>query len=169
MDHSTSTSGPGRPVAPSPVERSIAAATVSWRWRRQLLASLVLLARTSRRLRRNGYGPTRVWLDSRLAGIDPAGPRDDGRQTARDLAFVVRIAARFVPDATCLRQALVLRHLLAREHVPSLIRLGVRRPEGSELGFHAWVEVDGEVVSEPEGAVADYHILGDEPPADADL
>lgn len=156
-------------MPPSLFDRSIAAAAMSWRWRRHLPAALVLLVRTSRRLRRNGYGPTRDWLDGRLAAGDPAVRRTDGPSTARDLAFVVRIAARLIPDATCLRQALVLRHLLAREHISSTIRLGVHRPEGSELGFHAWVEVDGEVVSELQAAVAGYHILGDGPPADAEL
>lgn len=137
-----------------------------------------LLPRVSLRLRISGYRPTRQWLDDRLdapvastdagAPANRAGRGDAGEAVSvgLELAFLVRLVARFVPDSTCLRKALVLRHLLGRRAIPAVIKFGVRRqPEGSDLAFHAWVEVDDEVVSEPAEKIADFQVLIDEPPA----
>lgn len=57
----------------------------------------------------------------------------------------VRRAARFVPGATCLTQALALRALLARGGRASTLTLGVRNPVGA-LEAHAWLEADGRIV-----------------------
>lgn len=150
-------------------------AVTSWRWRAELLIAIPLLPIVSFRLRRDGYGPTRAWLDRRLerGRLRRARPHravdsvaDGAGSVSRELAFVVRLASRPTPDATCLRQALVLRHLLARRSIPSVIKVGASQdPPGSGgARFHAWVEVEGEVVSEPAHEVAGHRVLFTERP-----
>lgn len=153
----------GPPSLPSRVRR---AAGPSWRHRTDLALALVLLPVVAVGLRRRGYR----WTADRLAAgrtdlapPDRGGP-DDQLAMALDVAFVVRQAGRLAPDATCLRQALVVHHLLARRGVPSRIRIGVRPGPASGLAFHAWVEVDGRPVSEPPDAVAGFVALNDGAP-----
>lgn len=113
------------------------------------------MAIVARRLRRHGYGETIRWIDAR--GARPsARPASDAHATALELAMLVRHVARLVPDATCLRRALVLRRLLTDEGVPSRVHLGARPDEDGSMTFHAWVTVDGRVVSEAERLVAGY-------------
>jgi len=134
-----------------------------------------LLAAVTVQLRRQGYGSTRDWLDQRStdlgrAGSDEKSPSIDDRiEFARELAFIVRLAARVIPDATCLRKGLVLQHLLTGRGVPASIRFGAMKALSEPtLSFHAWVEVDGQVVSEEPQAVAPYALLMDEPPRTGD-
>lgn len=173
------------------------AAVQSWRRRGELATATALLPLVSFRLRRHGYAPTRAWLDERAnhhrrptgaaAGRQPmtenpetpiqrseTDQEREGRTstvaTARQLGFIVRLAGRLFPDATCLRKALVLRYLLTRWNIPSVIRFGVRRDaDGVALVFHAWVEVNAKVVSELPTLVSSYEILVEEPPTDAPL
>lgn len=58
----------------------------------------------------------------------------------------VRRAARLVPGASCLTQALTAQILLARRGVPSVLHLGVNRTENGVFGAHAWLEIGGVVV-----------------------
>lgn len=143
-----------------------------WRRRRALLTACALLPQTSLRLRLHGYGPTRDWLDRRHPRRVITVSEQNRITVARELAFVVRQAARLFRDATCLRKALVLRHLLAAKGIRSTIRFGARRrtaEPGSGFAFHAWVEVDGEVVSEEPRLVAGYDVLMDELPRGSQL
>jgi len=106
-------------------------------------------------LRRRGYVRTKAWLDGRVAptmsmgraqGAQPSDAVRDADQLARRIARVVGIAARRTPwPTTCLRQALLLHHLLARRGITSDLRIGVR--SGAD-GFaaHAWVERHGAVL-----------------------
>jgi aryl-alcohol dehydrogenase-like predicted oxidoreductase len=48
----------------------------------------------------------------------------------------------------CLPQALALRWLLAREGMPAMVVIGVRKDAGA-LEAHAWVELDGLALGEP--------------------
>lgn len=61
-------------------------------------------------------------------------------------AFIVSFASRFVPQASCLTQALALQILLSRTGNPSSIRIGVAREGRKALEAHAWLECDGRVV-----------------------
>jgi hypothetical protein len=71
-------------------------------------------------------------------GQHPAEPATVGRAVCR--------AARLVPRATCLSQALATIWLLAgRGHAASL-RIGVKRGDAGELLAHAWVEHEGRIV-----------------------
>ena len=80
---------------------------------------------------------------ARLA--QPARVGGASRQPLERVVWAVRIAARFVPRATCLTQSLAARILLARHGHPSQLRLGVARDDGC-FDAHAWVESNGRVV-----------------------
>ena len=57
----------------------------------------------------------------------------------RRVAWGVAAAARFVPGASCLTQALAGQYLLARQGSTSNIRIGVERDTGKQLKAHAWL------------------------------
>lgn len=139
---------------------------VGWRRRGALLRATALLLAVSVRLRRNGYRATAEWLDRRAeTNRRPAGTRPDLSE-AHELALVVRMAGRAVPDATCLRRALVLRYLLGGTEGGASVRLGVRSgPADGTLSFHAWVVFDGYVVSEPAAQLEGFVDLGDGQPS----
>ncbi len=59
------------------------------------------------------------------------------------LAWAVRAAARRVPRATCLTQALALRRLLAKAGHAAEIRIGVAKGKDRELDSHACVVCHG--------------------------
>jgi hypothetical protein len=66
-----------------------------------------------------------------------------------DVAAIIRTvtrAARRVPRATCLTQAIAAAILLGRRGVPASIRFGVARDGGGKFIAHAWVESGGRIV-----------------------
>lgn len=69
---------------------------------------------------------------------------EDGVEV-NELAWAVAAAARAVPAASCLTQALALETLLARRGLPAQVRVGVARG-GERIRAHAWVESEGRVV-----------------------
>jgi hypothetical protein len=74
-------------------------------------------------------------------------PRELGR-----VAWGVRAAARLIPGASCLTQALAGQYLLGRSGVPSIVRIGVRRGDNASFAAHAWLISEGAVLL---GAVDD--------------
>jgi hypothetical protein len=68
------------------------------------------------------------------------------------IGWALAAAARRVPGASCLVQALAARILLGRQRIPAVVRLGVARERGAALASHAWVESEGRVV------VGDAHL-----------
>ncbi|TGR19325.1 lasso peptide biosynthesis B2 protein [Mesorhizobium sp. M8A.F.Ca.ET.202.01.1.1] len=64
----------------------------------------------------------------------------------RLVAWGVAAAARFVPGATCLTQALSGQYLLARKGNASNIRIGIERGTGEQLKAHAWLVSDNHIV-----------------------
>ncbi|MBZ9848987.1 lasso peptide biosynthesis B2 protein [Mesorhizobium sp. CA14] len=65
--------------------------------------------------------------------------RDPGIADLRRVAWGVAAAARLVPGATCLAQALAGQYLLARQGNASKISIGIEKGTGSELKAHAWL------------------------------
>ncbi len=70
--------------------------------------------------------------------------RLDAREPAeigdlRRVAWGVAAAARLVPGASCLTQALSGQYLLARQGNASKISIGIERNTGTELKAHAWL------------------------------
>lgn len=75
----------------------------------------------------------------------PAGSPDPTPGEADRIGWAVGSAARFVPDATCLPQALAAEAILRHRGHPADLRLGVTR-EGGGVQAHAWVESYGRVI-----------------------
>ena len=81
-----------------------------------------------------------------LARIAPStGSPDPTPGEADRIGWAVGSAARFVPDATCLPQALAAEAILRRRGHPADLRLGVKRSEDG-VEAHAWVESYGRVI-----------------------
>lgn len=81
---------------------------------------------------------------------------------------VASAAARHLRPMTCLPRAVALRELLARRGVGCRLRIGVRKDAG-RLAAHAWVEVAGVPLGEPEAIEARFAPLLESaaPPAEA--
>ncbi len=78
-----------------------------------------------------------------------AHPKRGGANSPERLQLFVRRAARHhLWKMACLPQALALRWLLAREGMPAMVVIGVRKDAGA-LEAHAWVELDGLALGEP--------------------
>lgn len=72
-----------------------------------------------------------------------------GTSAAEDRARVgwaVASAARFVPGATCLPQAMAAQAMLARRGIASTIQTGFDRTDAKGVEGHAWLVCDGDVV-----------------------
>ena len=61
------------------------------------------------------------------------------------VAWAVERAARAVPRATCLSQAIAADAMLRRAGRTPTLRIGVAK-EGADLEAHAWLELDGAVL-----------------------
>lgn len=78
---------------------------------------------------------------TRLDAQQPAGIGD-----LRRVAWGVAAAARLVPYASCLTQALSGQYLLARQGNASKIRIGIERDTGTQLKAHAWLMSGDQIV-----------------------
>jgi|SRR5579862_2883708 len=85
--------------------------------------------------------PSRWLLRGRVVDNPAQNP-----ESIEKLVWSIRSAARFIPGATCLTQAIALQHLIARSGRVSRIQVGVRKDETARLRAHAWVEYEGRVV-----------------------
>lgn len=67
------------------------------------------------------------------------------KYSAEDIAWAVDAAARRIPRASCLTQAVAAQYLLRRSGHESELRIGVARGDD---GFraHAWIEQDGRIL-----------------------
>src|SRR4051812_21392185 len=77
------------------------------------------------------------------------------KYSQEQIAWAVRVAARYVPTANCLPQAIVAKQFLEEQGLHPALRIGVQPPglqeerRGSSalsLKAHAWVELDGRIV-----------------------
>ena len=75
----------------------------------------------------------------------PAG-RLQRPMTVERVEWAVNRAARYVPGATCLTQALAAQSLLRRSGHASQLHIGVARGPGREFGAHAWLQCHDRVV-----------------------
>ncbi|HYD47329.1 MAG TPA: lasso peptide biosynthesis B2 protein, partial [Terriglobales bacterium] len=78
------------------------------------------------------------------AGSRAAPPLTDERLAAQ-VGWAVTTAARFVPQASCVTQAVAARMLLARLGLASELCYGVGRA-GEQVIAHAWLESGGRVI-----------------------
>jgi hypothetical protein len=109
------------------------------------------------------------WLRSKLqyglaeqperAQIEDGGQLSEQLSRAMEMHEAVRLAARlhFI-DLACLPKSIVLADMLNMRGDPATVILGVNKSQG-ELRSHAWVEVNGQMVSEPENVSVDFNVV----------
>ena len=92
--------------------------------------------------------PSRSVLDAAACQGRPAPKRRPlaSPVPAERLTWAIRGAARYIPAATCLTQALALQWLLLRFGHASRVHIGVRKAAGARFEAHAWVECGDKVV-----------------------
>lgn len=92
-------------------------------------------------------------------GVEPAMPT--ARPVPERLAWAVATAARRLPGATCLVQALTADAMLRRRGYRAAVRFGVRAGRGRPhpIEAHAWVECEGSVVLGATSDLADFAVL----------
>lgn len=105
-----------------------------------LFACVPVVAATRLGLTLLSYNRLKRWLP------DGDGARLASDEEVRRLAWSVRNAARVVPGATCLTQALAAQFLLARSGRRSQIQIGVAQDSGGQVVAHAWLISNGHVV-----------------------
>jgi Transglutaminase-like superfamily len=106
------------------------------------LRAALLLGAVSVALRLDSGSMVQHWLLLR-----PSGPRPHNSAIRADLiALAIAQAARHIPGATCLVQAISLCRLLHREGYESVLQVGVLPPNAGRLEAHAWVECEGEII-----------------------
>ena len=66
--------------------------------------------------------------------------------TVDQVVWAISTAARYIPAATCLTQALAAQSLLTRNGHCSQLHIGFAKGPDREFGAHAWVECDDRVV-----------------------
>lgn len=93
--------------------------------------------------------PRRSVARAVLETTSPAERYDKGGTVPAVARAVARAAAHHVQPMTCLPRALALQRMLAKRGIASAIRIGVRQESGT-IAAHAWVEVEGRAVGEPE-------------------
>jgi hypothetical protein len=84
-------------------------------------------------------------MAARAAGKGRAR-RSNAPATPERIEWAMRAAARYVPGASCLHQALAAQVLMARHGHAARLRIGVARTAGHGVAGHAWVETDTGVV-----------------------
>lgn len=85
-------------------------------------------------------------LRERLARIQRRETIDLKAPEPRRMAWAVVVAARFVPGASCLTQALATDWLLKRAGYHGILHIGVALDEHGKLLAHAWLEYDGMIL-----------------------
>ncbi|NLW49906.1 MAG: lasso peptide biosynthesis B2 protein [Candidatus Brocadiaceae bacterium] len=127
---------------------------LSRRQRSLLLRALVLLPLTAVALRVLGLRRLKV-LGRAATGTPPdtrhAASAAGAMVSAVEAARMVAVAARWCPfRAACLLQSIVLQHLLRRRGIETELCVGAYKHAG-RLEAHAWVELMGQPVNQPEG------------------
>lgn len=123
--------------------------------RRIFLRAAILLPLLSLSLRVRGFGGTQASLQRFL----PAANQKTKNSPEAEAALVtrmVRAAVRYgVGSPSCLEESLVLWWLLGRRGIASRLRIGVRK-ENAKFEGHAWVELEGAALNEPEAKHRHY-------------
>lgn len=123
------------------------------RWLFLRAAALLPLVSLSLRLR--GFRKTQAFLQKFLSL--PSHPADISVSSSANLAVrMVRAAVRTsIGHPTCLDESLAIWWLLGRQGIRSELKVGVRK-EGEKFEAHAWVELDGTALNEPEARHLHY-------------
>lgn len=63
------------------------------------------------------------------------------------IVWAINVCAPLVPNATCLTRSLSLRYLLEQAGRSAQIQIGVKNDEAGEFKAHAWVTLDGDILT----------------------
>ena len=126
------------------------------RERTTLLALMGLQPTMSLALRLYGYRRTLQWLERHSRPANPHVATAQELVAAQRTAELAAIAGRHGPLATtCLRQALAVYWMLRRRGLQPDVRLGVDRIDATP-DMHAWVELDGMRLAQPNPRHAEF-------------
>jgi hypothetical protein len=112
--------------------------------RRRFLVALPVVATVRAALWILPFGKLRAAIARHVRRRSGSPARSPGE--ADRIAWSVGSAARFVPKATCLTQALAGEVLLRRAGYPADVKIGVAKDPAGKLEAHAWIESGGRVV-----------------------
>jgi hypothetical protein len=117
---------------------------IHWLARRFFLKTfcLVLLIRLGLWLA--PFRKMRAWVDKLAqpaAGVVPTG-----WPSPQQIAWTVAAASHYIPQASCLTQALTTQIILGRYGHPATLRIGIARSDNGQIQAHAWIECNGQVV-----------------------
>ncbi|MGH9557405.1 MAG: lasso peptide biosynthesis B2 protein [Terriglobales bacterium] len=90
--------------------------------------------------------PFSYWRPRLKDSTRAAAPAPSHPVPAERVVWAVATAARYVPGATCLVQALAAQSMMSRIGFPAQVRIGVRAGEQSCLEAHAWLVLNGQVI-----------------------
>jgi Transglutaminase-like superfamily len=121
--------------------------------RKLFWSATALLVSIRASLRMRGYGKTQKWLQRR-AESHRKTLTQEGQSATR---HYVELACRMVKSAgyhgemhaSCLEESLALWYLLRVAGLQPKVRIGVRKSSGN-FEAHAWIELDGSPLNEPE-------------------
>ena len=100
-----------------------------------------------------GYAPVLEWIRQAAANPDNDVPHTT-------IVWAIHHTAKVVPNATCLTRSLAMRYLLAKAGEAATIQIGVKNDEDGKFKAHAWVVLDGEVLTgDTEDEIASYKLL----------
>jgi hypothetical protein len=117
------------------------------RW--PLFQAWVLLLAVDLALRTLPFAWTQAWAARESAKKAIRAPEENAVAVQR-LRRLTDLAARHhLYPMRCLRRSLTLQWLLNRRGMPAVLRLGVQREAGA-LKAHAWLELDGLPLGEPQ-------------------
>jgi hypothetical protein len=138
-----------------PLRRLVALSTAE-RW--LLLRAFAALIATDLALHTSSFHG--LIARARNAGA-PRQHASNREELLRAMAYAhwLEVASRYhLVRARCLHRSITLHSWLLREGLSSELKLGVRK-EGDELKAHAWVELDGTVVSDEPGSITQFKPL----------
>jgi hypothetical protein len=120
------------------------------------LRGALLLPLVSLSLRLRGFRSTQAMLER---FFKTASTEKDSPAQRERVALAVRMmhaAVRYgIGQPSCLEESLVLGWLLGRQGVVTELRIGIRKEDG-KFGAHAWVELDGTALNQPDGQHQHY-------------
>lgn len=118
--------------------------SLTWAERSALVEALWEVSITAVQLKRGKYELGVSASEARA----PSLIKENTPVNPNRLAQLVEAVGRRVPwEVHCLNRSIALTKMLRRREMAPLVRLGVRRSDGT-LQFHAWVELDGVVVND---------------------
>ena len=92
----------------------------------------------------------------KLSTKRPATSAKLGAIPLKRLSWAVQAAARRIPAASCLTQALALQYLLARAGHTAELHIGVAKDVARGFQSHAWLEYRGQILLGDNGELEHY-------------